>query len=83
MQVHRLLIHAICPIHKVNDHYELTVTSRSTIYVEDIAEFAASLALVEKTQEDITWRIAKRFPGTKVRTVGWHSNVRAVVKAQA
>lgn len=76
---YKIVIRAICPVHGVDDEYDVTVTSAETIYVEKLIAFAKSLETVKKTQEDLTRMIAKKF-GCRVKSVGYHSNIKAVVR---
>lgn len=78
---YEITVRAICPIHLVDDVYEVTVESRSTIYVERLLAFAKTLESTKQTQEDITVTLARKFPGTTIRSVGYHSGVKATVVA--
>ena len=71
---------AICPIHKVLDHYDLTIESPHQIYVEEIIAFLKTCGGKEETQEQITGTIATKF-GCRVVTVGYHSGVKTTVTA--
>ncbi len=71
---------AVCPIHKVLDHYDLTVESPHQIFVEEIIAFAKECEGKEQTQEQITATIAARFTAT-ITTIGYHSGVKTTVIA--
>jgi len=74
-----LTIEAICPIHGVDDRYELTVHSDATVYVERLTKLARSFSGRKLTQEDLTQAVARHLRGMTVTTVGYHSGVKAVV----
>jgi hypothetical protein len=78
---YEVTVRAICPIHKVQDTYDVTVESPHEIIVESILEFVAALATVEETQENLTDTIASKFPGTQITSVGYHSGVKTTVVA--
>lgn len=77
---YELKLTAICPIHKVQDHYDLIVESPHQIYVEELMEFAKACEAKEETQEQITATFARKF-GCQVTTVGYHSGVKTTVVA--
>lgn len=74
-------LHAICPIHKVRDTYQVTIESPHCVMVEDLLAFVAKASGVEETQEDITASFARAFPGCAITSTGYHSGVRTTVIA--
>ena len=79
MQVkHTLQAHAICPVDKKKDTYELIVETSSVIPVEKILEKVEQLKDETMYQEDLTVELARHLC-VKVTTIGYHSGVKSEV----
>lgn len=77
---HELVAKCSCPKDHKPDLYEVTVTTRRVIPVEDIIAALARLEPVEQYQEQFTVELARAI-GAEVKTVGFHSGVKTTCVA--
>ncbi len=65
-----------CPNNKkIVDNYKIKISSKSFIMVEDLKAYLKSFKNKAVYQEDLTKKIAKRFPKCKVCLIGDHLGV--------
>lgn len=65
----------VCPVDDLPDVYQLTITSRRTIPVEDILAVVAGFREKRMYQEDLCQAIHRRV-NASCRVIGYHSGVR-------
>ncbi len=75
---HTLTVVGKCPVAECPDVYEVTVRTDRVVMVEDILAAVKDLTADQRTQEDLTDKLAFRLL-CEVETVGVHSGVKTRV----
>ena len=73
---HEIQVYGRCPVDGQSDTYDVTVTTRKIIKVEDIIEAINSIQW-PVFQEEMTQQLADRL-GCRVRSVGYHSGIKTM-----
>jgi GTP cyclohydrolase I len=76
---HHLEAVAVCPVDKAGDRYDVRVKVGRVLMVEEILKAVKEAGEKPLTQEAFTQELA-RLLAARVKTTGWHSGIRTVVK---
>lgn len=76
---HQFRVHGRCPVDNTMDVYDVTITARTLVKVEDILAAVGALKW-PLYQEQMTTQLAGVL-GCHVRSVGYHSGVKTTCEA--
>jgi hypothetical protein len=71
---HEIQVYGRCPVDSASDSYEVSISTRRMLKVEDIIAVIAALEW-PLFQEEMTQQLADKL-GCNVRSVGYHSGIK-------